>query len=431
MITIKLPYKSTEEFQTLLKEYRRQQSICIRAAFQMCKEEKILFKNIRYEIQNFKGITIDTTWLVSGIMKADALWKVCKLQNKKTVIFGGKVNLYKYNRRIISKTEYKNNKISKLISIGNKIACGNYKFRLDLQNNRIIFLDNYKIIRHYLTIPKLKGSYLEHLQYAEAKTKLKELPLTVQLDESYIYLTFEPKQKDKLRQIHNRVFAIDSNPNSIGWSCIEILRNNNFKVIDSSIIKLDELNKQSTNKRNYEIFEISKFLVNKAKHLQCFKFIIEELSVKSKDHKKGKVFNKTVNNTWQRSKLFSNLRKRCQIENIEFVEINPAYTSVIGNTLHRNYPDPINATFEIARRGYFKYKKDKFYPAVPSSDYLNEQWKQTLDKSFSSWKELSDWIKNSILKYRVSLDENRKFFRMKSNKSRVTLINKTSSILQQ
>lgn len=424
MITIKLPYKSTEEFQTLLREYRRQQSICIRSAFELCKRDEINFKNLRYRMQKLSGITLNSGWLLSAITKADATWKSCKARNKKTAIFGGLYNFYRYNRKLISKEEYKELRTNKLISVGASNEYGNIKFRLDINNHRILFQDNNRKIKHYLTIPKLKGSYLEHLQYAEAKTKLKEIPLTVQLDKDFIYLTFKPRQKDKLRQVHNRVFAIDSNPNSIGWSCIEILRNDNLKVIDSGIIDFEELNNQILNKKVFELFETCKFLVNKAKSLHCSKFIIEDIIIKDKNRGKGKKTNKLVNNNWRRTKLFSNLRKRCQIENIEFVEINPAYTSVIGNILHRNYPDPINATFEIARRGYFKYKKDKFYPMIPSIDYLNEQWKQTLSKSFESWKELSDWLKNSKLKYRVSLDDFKdclKVFRKKSRKSKVYL----------
>ena len=420
MVTIKLHYQAAPEFQVYLQDLREQQSVVIRSTFQsLIKNKNIPPKDQRKQFSNYKKISLDSWFLYSSVSKARTFFESCKVRDIKSVIFGGKYNFHRYNRKLITKEEYKQARLSKLISIGERDQKGNRKFLLDLTNNQIIFKTGRSLkdkIKHILTIPKLKGSFLEQLQYAEAKTKLKELPLTVQLDEKFIYLTFEPKQKAKTRQNQKRVFAIDSNPNSIGWSCLEFLHND-FKVIDSGVLDLKKLNEQTTNKKHFETFQASKFLVEKAKHYQCFKFVIEELNIKSKDHKKGRVFNRKVNNLWNKQKLFQSITKRCYIDNIELVEINPAYTSIIGNTLHRNFPDPINATFEIARRGYFKYQKDKFYPKLPSSDYLNEQWKQTLDKSFESWVELAGWLKNSKFTYRVPLDENRKVFRLFHRKS--------------
>ena len=422
MITIKLPYTSSEEFQKYLQDLRRQQSIVIRSSFKIFQKGNIELKNIRKQFINYKGINLDSWFLYSGVAKAKLLYESCKTREIKKVLFGSKRNFSQYNRKLITKEEYKQKRLNKLVVIGEKHQNGNRKFRLDILKSQILFQTGWPVkrrIKFNLSIPKIKGFYLEQLQYIEAGTNLKDLPLTVELDDKFIYLIFEPKQKPKTRQNIKRVFAIDSNPNSIGWSCIEFLHND-FKVIDSGVFSLFELNKQSKNKRHFETFQLSKFLVEKAKHYQCSKFVIEEIIIKRKDHKKGRVFNRKVNNLWNRNKLFSNITKRCYIDNIELIEINPAYTSIIGNTLHRNYPDPINATFEIARRGYFKYQKDKFYPRLPSVESLNEQWKQTLEPhNLVDWKSLSLWLKNSNYKYRVPLDENRKVFRMKSKKSKI------------
>ena len=104
--------------------------------------------------------------------------------------------------------------------------------------------------------------------------------------------------------------------------------------------------------------------------------------------------------------------------NIKYVDINPAFTSIIGGTIHRNYPDPIAPTLEIARRAYFKYQKDKFYPMIPNIDILNEQWKQTLKDSFVSWREIADWLKKTKMRYRLSVDSfESAVFRMKSKRS--------------
>ena len=84
------------------------------------------------------------------------------------------------------------------------------------------------------------------------------------------------------------------------------------------------------------------------------------------------------------------------------------------------YPDPIAPTLEIARRAVFKYQKGKFYPPVPGADILNELWKQTSEKSLETWKEVSDWLKKTKYRYRVSLEGfPSEVFRLKSIRSMV------------
>ena len=89
----------------------------------------------------------------------------------------------------------------------------------------------------------------------------------------------------------------------------------------------------------------------------------------------------------------------------ELVEVNPAYSSFIGNLLYgsENCPDMIASSIEIARRGFKKYSKGWFYP-IFSIEHLNEQWKQTLS-GIEDWKSAFNKIKKSKLKYRFQLIE--------------------------
>ena len=89
----------------------------------------------------------------------------------------------------------------------------------------------------------------------------------------------------------------------------------------------------------------------------------------------------------------------------ELVEVNPAYSSFIGNILYgsENCPDMIASSIEIARRGFKKYSKGWFYP-IFNVDNLNEQWKQTLS-GIEDWKSAFNQIKKSKLKYRFQLNE--------------------------
>jgi hypothetical protein len=117
------------------------------------------------------------------------------------------------------------------------------------------------------------------------------------------------------------------------------------------------------------------------------------------------------------------LNKRCNIEGIEFVKINPAYSSFIGNLENINYPDPISASIEIGRRGYKKFEKNWFYPKL-NVENLKNLWKEEINWSLiKDWKQLFEQIKNLKLKYRVSLDLSKfKVFRNKCERSLVDLL---------
>jgi hypothetical protein len=418
VITIKLRYESSEEFQKLLKGMRMQQNIVVRSAFNRMQEGKSV-KEIRQYIKGLKNTEcLDSWWKESAFCEAKTIYSTKK---ESKIIFGGKNNLKKLIKKQITKEEFKSNRLLPLVSVGEALYKGNRKFKLDVTNSKLIFKDCNGKIKYDLVFKLQLRDRLEQLLHIEDSNNNKTLPLFVKVDEEFIYLTFKPKQKEISQKIENRVFAIDTNPESIGWSVTEFdTTNHTMTVIDSGVIELQELNKKSKNKRHHETYEVCKFLVDKAVHYKCEKFSVEDLSIKSKDYG-NKVSNKKNNNIWIRIKLFGNLKKRCFINNIQFIEVNPAYTSVIGGTIHREYPDPIAPTFEIARRAVYKYQKGQFYPALPSVKTLNEQWKQTLENSFVSWKELSDWLKNMKYRYRVSLDSfESKVFRLKSTKSTVS-----------
>lgn len=144
----------------------------------------------------------------------------------------------------------------------------------------------------------------------------------------------------------------------------------NFNVVKSGVVSLKELNdidfnlkgkpsdskekRYINNKRTFETFEISKHLVNIAKHYRCENFAVEELKIESSDKSKGKKYNNLVNNLWNRNKLVGNLKKRCNAVSIRLMESKPNYSSFVGNFLFRDLalPDMVLSSIEIGRRCY-------------------------------------------------------------------------------
>ena len=137
---------------------------------------------------------------------------------------------------------------------------------------------------------------------------------------------------------------------------------------------------------------------------KCSKLCIEDLNIKH-SQTKNKIFNRLCNNVWNRNLVVNKLKLLSNIFGYELIEVNPVYSSFIGNLLYgsENCPDMIASSIEIARRGYKKYSKGWFYP-IFSIEHLNEQWKQTLS-GIEDWKAAFKEIKKSKLKYRFQLQD--------------------------
>ena len=226
------------------------------------------------------------------------------------------------------------------------------------------------------------------------------------------------------------------NPNYIGLSILEFDDKNEFKILHKEVIDFTKLTKKSgeaskhksskylVNKREFEHYQAIKYILEIAKRFKVSKIVIEELNIKSGNKGKGRNFNRLTNNIWNRGKIVGNLTKRCNINEIELIGVNAAYSSFVGNVQYGNKdcPDMIASSIEIARRGYRKYSKEWFYPKRKNVENLQKLWKQDVNWSSMDWKEIySLFKKESKLKYRFPLDSSQKVLRLKSFKSNTLL----------
>ncbi len=155
------------------------------------------------------------------------------------------------------------------------------------------------------------------------------------------------------------------------------------------------------------------FAYNYAKKGLC----LEDLNIQSKNHNKGRNFNKLVNNTWHRKIFIEQLTKRCDISGIVVKQVNPVYSSFIGNLIYK-LPDAISSALEIARRG----RSGIIYPNLIDKQILANQWKEALEWNYSNWQELYSIFKskNLIQEYRISMSQKDLVFqKFKRNSSQV------------
>ncbi len=435
MITIKLPIQNKIN----ILDYQKEFNSCVRFAYNCLRKDKLNEKDIRHLIKtkSLFNNNLDT-WMIQCAIREAKSWLEKSKDFDKPIIFGGRKNLKLRRENKISNDEWKLLRLHPLYIEGEALQKGNRKFELDvIENNKIIFKPN-RNTKIDIILPKLKKNVKNQLVTLEELSKSYKIPFTVRLTNDYIFINFDEKilSENKVSLNKSRVFGIDLNPNYIGWAVLEFDLNNNFIIIDSGVIDNSKLNiklkvpsnhpKQiyQNNKREYEIFQVSKYLINKCLFYHCQKFVVEELNIKSKDHQKGNKFNRLVNNCWNRNDLINNLNKRCNIYNIDFIQVNPKYSSFVGNLLYgSNYPDMMPSSIEIARRGYRKWQKNWFYPNLITKENLSTRWKEAKDWMFKDWKELYFVITKTLkLSYRSSLN-NFKFrvFRLNNIKSMVDL----------
>jgi IS605 OrfB family transposase len=428
MITIKLPIKNKID----ISEYQKQFNSCVRYSYNRFVDG-LKESDIYHNITNNKLFQNLDSWFVRCANKEAESW-FKKVPSGK-LIFGGKDNFIKRCKNKISNDEWKEKRLYILVSQGEKHQKGNRKFELDILNNKIIFKPKYKN-KIFIELPKLRKNLKNRLEQLEILSKSKKIPITFQLTNSYIYIIYDEKVfKKEQYLLENRVIGIDLNPNYIGVSILEFDENDNFKILKPEVISNKILNEKlevssdhptqiyQNNKKNYENFQIIQHLITLCKHYKCKKFVVEDLSIKSKDHNKGKNFNRLINNCWNRNKFLQNLEKHCNLQDIELIKVNPIYSSFIGNLIHgEKYPDQVASSIEISRRGYKKWQKNWFYPNLITKEILSNRWKEAIEWKFKDWKELFSIIKTLKLNYRSSLSDFKlKVFSLHNIKSMVDL----------
>jgi IS605 OrfB family transposase len=434
MNTIKLPYNTSKENKNIILKFMKNQNNVIKFLYNRLTKDKNLSQIQLTNLSNsMNNVFIDSWFKQSAIYKARDL-----IAKNEKIIFGGKKLFFQRMNNKINKEDFNLQKLLPLYSIGESSKNSNRKFNFEIiENNKIIFKPH-RSIKINLTLPKLRKNYQKILYKLQEKSEQKSLPITISLDLNFIYISYDElcliQQKEI--KVKDRIMSIDMNPNFIGYSVIDWKKNNEKEIIKTGIVSIKELNdrefqlkvssedkrmKYIHNKRRFEIFEIVKMLVNLAKVYKVECFVIEDLSIKSKDKLKGSRFNRLVNNMWCRNVFESNIEKRLRLSGIKLYRVFAQYSSFIGNVLNSEYVDCIASSIEISRRCYcFKNKiRPVIFPsfvdfvnviAKSLEEFSNGQYKLT--KGIKSWRDLYIQVKNSKMRYRVSLESCKKLFKV-------------------
>lgn len=434
IITLKLKYQidgSTSRIIEMIKNYNSIFGIIYNFMFD---NQKSSTKTILDNLKTKNNIFLDTYFRNGAIY--DAKSELSKNKDKK-IIFGGRSLFIKRAKDKISKEDFQHLRLRPLTVVGAAYNKGNCKFQI-LSSSQILFKPNSK--EHFILNLKSVGkNYSKKLEDLILFQNACQIPITYRLSENFVYISFDSSViKDskfkKLRKVKNRIFAIDLNPNYIGWSVVDWKSESNHSTVNSGVISLKPLNDYESslhlssehlkrlyvaNKRKYEVIHIGYELCELANHFRCEIFALEDLAIQHSDSRNGKRFNRLCNNQWCRNllvNLISKLNEQCKIKTIK---VKASYSSFLGNLVYREekLPDMCLSSIEIGRRAYeFNHQyilKDKEIQKNIIFDKL-ENVKNRINKSleefgylmtWSSLSELYSCLKKRNCRYRFPLED--------------------------
>ena len=306
MITVKLPITCSNETKEQIKLVQRQQNCVVRWAFNRF-HEGLNEKEIRVLSKELNNINNLDSWLIqSGIGKANDLYKTGKVSK---IIFGGKFNFFQRLKNKLTKETWKQSRTMPICSVGEGIQSGNRKFKLQvIENNTLIW--KYKCKEHFeVTLPKLRKNMKNMLSKLQINMENREQPVSVQLSQDYVWLTFEESLVKPGKKSEGNYVGLDLNPNYIACS----LFNKDKQLQQSWSFDLKQLTNGNQNKLQHETIEIAKQINKLCVKNQVDFVFMEDLNMKTSDLNKGKHVNRLCNNSWPRNLFTNNLKKRLNI----------------------------------------------------------------------------------------------------------------------
>lgn len=412
MLTLKIPYAAEPLTLARLSSLRKAQT----------SVQMIAFNWLRKTSQPSEESFIEHSKTLNGISLCDGLLRLAYRKaaelhgavDRFPVIFGGKRLWHLFVTGKLTKDEWKQKRILPLSSCGSADKRGNDHVAFDAVNHKV-YLTLSEDDQLELDIPRAKSSVWHELEFIQSCALEGHLAFDVEIDDKNITVKYEPEKQPIADLSHNRVFAVDSTHEHIGWSVLEF-KEGKHEVVDAGLFDVSKLG--DGDKFEYEIFQIAKTLFNTAKHYKCFRFAVRDLGNLKNAIGKGCSYHKLANDRWLRKRFLQSLKKRCDMVGIDFAEVNPAYCGIVGNVLN-NFPDAIACSIEVGRRGFRKSVIGWLLPELPSVDDLSYRWKEIQGHSFATWHELSKALKTAHLKYRRPLDLSRfkvwRFCSIKSN----------------
>jgi hypothetical protein len=284
---------------------------------------------------------------------------------------------------------------------------GNRKVTLDMANNQILV----KPRRGVAVALKISTKAARHRQMMRLQALCEENQayFNLQICDGYVCVSFDESilaQPTGVVKKKGRVLSIDSNPNYLGI----VVADTDGAIVHKEIIDFKDLNHKrvTNNKKRHEKHQAVMHIMRLASHLGCDTIAVERIDMPGKNHQKGKVFNRLVNNSWHKNLMHNSLKKWCVIRQIRFVPVLAAYSSFVGCFNNPTEFDSIAAAIELNRRARLSVNGQRYdlLPRTFDPELVPTQWKEMglatlLANEINSWRQLYLWCVNTKFSYRV------------------------------
>jgi len=400
MITYKLR-NDTRSLAALNREFSR----AIRMSYQAWRNNTGLsLSQIEAHLKCLKWTHMDASLIKMAVNQAK------NLRERPDVIFGRKwFERLKWHKGDVTanKTAYLAARNTGMLLRGSSNdPNGNRKAQLDIINSQVIIKPKRGIaVCLGLTMsPKWRKS-LMRLQLA---CEQGSAYFNIQINDDSVCISFDEQAIEENRgytPVRSRILSIDSNPNYLG-----IVVADQDKIVHKEIIDLYDLNHKRvrSTKKKHEKYQAVRHIIRLARHYRCESIAVEKLHMPGKDHKKGRVFNRLVNNTWHKNLIHNSLKKWCAIYSIKFIPVIAAYSSFLGCIENPGEFDSVAAAIELNKRAQraLNHQKYDLLPKNFDPESIPTQWKEMglaalLANEITSWKELYDWCIRTKFSYRV------------------------------
>ena len=415
-VSLQFKLELKKEDKEKLIQLMRKQSSAIRVAYNMLKElEKEKTKNPHAQIyQRLRQLfpELPTKYIDSAIYKAK------QYPTDKPVVFGGKRLFEKLCKNHLTgklrerlKKQWREQRQGTLISIGSKS-------KEDKGNRLLRFEDKEGQLHLRITIGNREFIYAKVLR-EPSNSKDKWLTFMAMLLESwqtknYFAYTVELKLRDgevygsvsfeiptpKVKYTKgNGVIAVDTNASPIHLAVAEVSKTG--ELVSYQTISLHHLLGLSKNTKDHQEWILANRIVDLA--IQKGKAIAVENLKKLKKGVRGdgKAKLRKRLHQWNAKKFLQKLKRVAMLKGVEVIEVNPAYTSVIGMLKYApqlSIDKDIAGAYVIGRRAlgfkedmpenYEKLLKDRTYLefALKRYEEREKELRELLEKETNQYK---------------------------------------------
>ncbi|MDK2814529.1 MAG: hypothetical protein PWP18_442, partial [Thermoanaerobacter sp.] len=375
----------------------RRWSSCMRFAYKRLLEGYDR-KTLKRDLQGM--FDLNSRYVDDAIMKARSTLESSKElgNNPKKVIFGGKDLFKKLQKRHINGKEYKKLKTKwqerrkgNLYSRGDKSKKGNLNTRIEVKENGTFLRIN--VGERKYVYARIQAGYKKNKRRGELLQEIAEadIPYSVELKlkngNIYAYFAIEEEYPEVKITKEKGVIGIDINayPDNISWAEVDEKGN----LIGYGSITMPELASGNKDKREYFRWQYAHEIVKIAKQKRKA-IVIEGLEIKDKG-KRGDFSgrkSRRIRHNFSYKSILSKIKTLAKREEIEVIEVDPYYTSIIGMLKYapqHMITKDVAAAYVIARRGLGLQEK------IPDNyiKFLNALTVEELEK-------LKEYVKKTV-----------------------------------